>query len=441
MFIIKEVRPVKTALIIAEFNPYHNGHKYIAEKARELTGADYVAALMSGNFVQRGGPAIVDRFTRARMALNSGIDLVISYPTRYATCSAEEYAGHAMRIAHELGCFDVVFFGSECGDIDKLTECAKFLAEEPFEYQTLLRRYLKQGCSFPQARARALPRYKELLSTPNNILGIEYIKAILRGKYDLLPMTCARVGTDHASMDFSGEYASATAIRERIFKESAAVTRNPSTNSLELSKIYPESSQSGSDQLSQIPSGISEIASSMPAASYKLLVDAHQKHTLLLEDDLSFLLTSALWEAGSARELTKYLSVTDTFANAAWSLKTTCLSFSEFAMMLKNRSLTYTHVSRALLHIALRIEKDADVSDVAHILGMRKEAGPLISRMTETSQIPVIKRPARELAGLSDAQKYLFDEELRISNLYNILVGMKSGQEIQNDMSRRLITL
>ena len=179
----------------------------------------------------------------------------------------------------------------------------------------------------------------------------------------------------------------------------------------------------------------------MPAASYKLLVDAHQKHTLLLEDDLSFLLTSALWEAGSARELAKYLSVTDTFANAAWSLKTTCLSFSEFAMMLKNRSLTYTHVSRALLHIALRIEKDADVSDVAHILGMRKEAGPLISRMTETSQIPVIKRPARELAGLSDAQKYLFNEELRISNLYNILVGMKSGQEMQNDMSRRLIPL
>lgn len=397
---------MKTALIIAEFNPYHNGHKYIAEKARELTGADYVVALMSGNFVQRGGPAIVDRFTRARMALNSGIDLVIAYPTRYATCSAEEYAGHAMQIAHELGCFDVVFFGSECGDIDKLTECAKILAEEPFEYQTLLRRYLKQGCSFPQARARALPQYKELLSTPNNILGIEYIKAILRGKYDLTPMTCARVGTDHASKDFSGEYASATAIREKL---------------------------SASD--------ISEISSCMPATSYKLLVDAHQKNTLLLEDDLSFLLTSALWEAGSARELAKYLSVTDTFANAAWSLKTTCLSFSEFAMMLKNRSLTYTHVSRALLHIALRIEKDADVSDVAHILGMRKEAGPLISRMTETSQIPVIKRPARELAGLSYAQKYLFDEELRISNLYNILVGMKSGQEIQNDMSRRLITL
>lgn len=410
---------MKTALIIAEFNPYHNGHKYIAEKARELTGADYVAALMSGNFVQRGGLAIVDRFTRARMALNSGIDLVIAYPTRYATCSAEEYAGHAMRIAHELGCFDVVFFGSECGDIDKLTECAKILAEEPFEYQTLLRRYLKQGCSFPQARARALPQYKELLSTPNNILGIEYIKAILRGKYDLTPMTCARVGTDHASKDFSGEYASATAIREKLSNKSSETSESLVNGAAEFS----------------------DLSSFMPATSYKLLVDAHQKNTLLLEDDLSFLLTSALWEAGSARELTKYLSVTDTFANAAWSLKTTCLSFSEFAMMLKNRSLTYTHVSRALLHIALRIEKDAYVSDVAHILGMRKEAGSLISRMTETSQIPVIKRPARELAGLSDAQKYLFDEELRISNLYNILVGMKSGQEIQNDMSRRLITL
>ena len=101
---------MKTALIVAEFNPYHNGHKYITEKARELTHADYVIALMSGDYVQRGTPAIVDRYTRAKMALSSGIDLVIALPTRYASSSAEEYAAHALRIADSLGAHTIVIF-------------------------------------------------------------------------------------------------------------------------------------------------------------------------------------------------------------------------------------------------------------------------------------------------------------------------------------------
>ena len=401
---------MKTALIVAEFNPYHNGHKYIAEKARELTHADYVIALMSGDYVQRGAPAIVNRYVRTEMALSSGIDMVIAFPTRYATCSAEEYAANALRIAASLGCIDFLFFGSECGDIDRLTEAARFLVLEPDDYKEHLRESLKQGISFPRARALALPQFEDLLGSPNNILGIEYIKAILRGNYDIQLGTCTRIGTDHGSTAVSDGYASATALRELLYSHSDSDDRSFSASAF------------------------------IPPSSYELLQDEIENNRLVCENDLTFMLASALWEAKSSAELTKYLSVSETLANAAWSSREKCLSFTEFAMLLKNRSLTYTHVCRALLHIALKIENNP-ASDFANILGMRKKAGPLAARMSETSRIPVIMRPSRELVKLDEGARALFDEETRLSNFYNILAGQRSGLEIQNEMSRRLITV
>ena len=417
---------MKTALIVAEFNPYHNGHKYIAEKARELTHADYVIALMSGDYVQRGAPAIVDRYTRAKMALSSGIDLVIALPTRYASSSAEEYAAHALRIADSLGCVDFLFFGSECGDSKRLSEVAGILAFEPNDYKERLREHIKRGESFPKARALSLPQFEDLLSTPNNILGIEYIKAILRGNYDIQPETCRRIGADHGSSACSGAYASATSIRDVLLSD-------------------------GQGALSA-----SRLSSYIPDEAYELLKTEYDNNRLVYEDDLTVMLASALWEAQSSSELARYLSVSDTLANSAWASREKCLSFTEFAMLLKNRSLTYTHICRALLHIALRIEKTHSsdctyshikrteknpYSDFAHILGMRKEAGPLVSRMTKSSRIPVIMRPAKELIDLDGSTRSLFDEEMRLSNLYNILVSQRSGIEIQNEMSRRLITI
>ena len=404
---------MKTALIVAEFNPYHNGHKYIARKARELTGADYVIALMSGDYVQRGSPAIVDRYTRANMALSSGIDLIIAFPTRFATCSAEEYAAHALRITDSLGCVDILFFGSECGDISRLTEAARVLAFEPDYYKERLREHLKHGITFPKARALALPQFEDLLSTPNNILGIEYIKAILRGNYTIQPETCMRVGVSHDSSEPSGEYASATAIREWLYGQTFT----------------------DCDALSA-----SRISSCMPSKAYRLLNAEYENNRLVHENDLTFMLASALWEADSPDVLTKYLSVSDTLANSVWSSREKCLSFTEFAMLQKNRSLTYTHICRALLHIALRIENHS-TSDFAHILGYRKDAGPLVSRMMKSTRIPVIMRPSRELINLREDVRSFFEEETRLSNLYNILAGQRSEQEIQNEMSRRLITV
>ncbi len=423
-----EVLILKTACVIAEFNPFHNGHKYIADMAKERCGADYVVALMSGDFVQRGAPSIISRSKRTEMALACGFDAVVALPTRYATCSAEDYARHAVRMANELGCIDTLFFGSECGEIDRLTQIARILADEPEDYREHLQEYLKEGHSFPKARALALPESGDILCSPNNILGVEYIKAILRSGSDIVPATCRREGAGHAStepasatcswegaghasMELTGVFSSATAIRGHLL-------------------------ENGND-----PGGAEAVRASIPESAYSMLMEEYDHKRMLGENDLSFLLASSLWQASSSKDLMSYLGVTQQLANAAFAAKENCISFTDFAMQLKNRSLTYTHISRALLHIALKIEKDKRVSDIAHVLGFRKGAATLIARMIRTSSIPVITKPAREVAGLGVGARALFEEEIGLSNLYNVLVSQRSGEPVRNELSNRLITV
>ena len=176
---------MKIVGLITEYNPFHNGHKYHIEKAKEITGAEYVIAVMSGDFVQRGAPAVMPKHLRAEMALHGGCDMIIELPVRYATGSAEYFASGAISILDGLGCVDAICFGSECGDYASLEKIAKVLADEPDDYKLLLQNNLKAGYSFPVARQIALENYfhddklNAVIKEPNNILGIEYIKAML----------------------------------------------------------------------------------------------------------------------------------------------------------------------------------------------------------------------------------------------------------------------
>lgn len=183
------------------------------------------------------------------------------------------------------------------------------------------------------------------------------------------------------------------------------------------------------------------MRASIPECAFSMLMEEYDHKRMLGENDLSFLLASSLWQASSSKDLMSYLGVTQQLANAAFAAKENCISFSDFAMQLKNRSLTYTHISRALLHIALKIEKEKEVSDVAHVLGFRKGAATLIARMIRTSSIPVITKPAREAAGLGVGARALFEEEIGLSNLYNVLVSQRSGEPVRNELSNRLITV
>ena len=185
--------------IIAEYNPFHNGHVLQLMESKKISNSDYTICVMSGNFTQRGVPAICDKWARTQMALANGIDMVIELPTIYATASAEFFAYGGVRILNSLGIVDVLSFGSECGRIDILNEIADVLYTEPKEYVAFLKHELSKGVSYPKARESALlfylhdlRRYANVLSCSNNILGVEYLKAIKAVNSTMIPITIQR---------------------------------------------------------------------------------------------------------------------------------------------------------------------------------------------------------------------------------------------------------
>lgn len=188
----------KILAIIAEYNPFHNGHLLHLEKSKELTGAEYVICIMSGNFVQRGEPAIIDKFKRTEMALKNGIDLVIELPTVFSTSTAEVFATGAIKLIKELRIVDYISFGSEIGDIHKLNDLAELFVDEPSEFVELLQNELNTGISYPKALENATKSYfndssmGKILSTPNNTLAIEYLKAIKKQNLKITPITIKR---------------------------------------------------------------------------------------------------------------------------------------------------------------------------------------------------------------------------------------------------------
>ena len=210
--------------IIAEYNPFHQGHAYQIKKVRELTQADFILVSMSGNFVQRGAPAMFDKYTRAHAALLSGADLVLELPVSIATGSAEAFARGGVRLLHDTGIVTDLCFGSECGDLSSLERLAAFLAEEPTDYKLHLQDGLKQGLSFPAAREQAV-RFSdpslpaELLGMPNNLLGLEYLKALHLYGSSIRPFTIQREGSGYHDTDVSsGQYSSASSIRAELIR-------------------------------------------------------------------------------------------------------------------------------------------------------------------------------------------------------------------------------
>ena len=218
--------------IIAEYNPFHNGHLYHLEASKKLTGANYTVAIISGNFTQRGSTSIVDKWSKTKMALENGIDLVIELPVLYSISSAENFADGAIKILNSLGIVDYLSFGAETSDISILNNIANILYSEPEEYKKLLSIELEKGLSFPKARENALldyiksnilennksdfENYIKILSSPNNILGIEYLKALKKYNSSIKPMCISRFKAEYNSSNFSENIASATAIRELI---------------------------------------------------------------------------------------------------------------------------------------------------------------------------------------------------------------------------------
>ena len=212
---------LKVVGIVSEFNPFHNGHAHLIEQVRLAAGSEPVCivAVMSGHFVQRGEPALMPKAQRVQAAVAGGVDLVLELPTPWSLSSAEAFATGGVSLLHALCCVDTLAFGSECGEIERLTRAAD-LMETP-RFSELLRYHLDGGISFPEAQEKALyeiggERASELLRTPNNVLGLEYIKAIRRLGSTMRPFTVRRLGAEHDDLRPFGDVASAAYLRTLI---------------------------------------------------------------------------------------------------------------------------------------------------------------------------------------------------------------------------------
>ena len=434
--------------IIAEYNPFHNGHQYHVERSRVETGADYCVIVLSSNFTQRGEPAIVDKFTRARMALECGADLVLELPIACSASSAESFAQGGVSLLHQLGVVDHVCFGSECGDVGILSKFAKILLEEPKSYVEDLRSGLAAGHSYPVARNRALmdyspelAQYKDVLSSPNNILGIEYVKAILKYKSKLTPHTILRVGSNYHDRSFGSEYCSALAIREAIFSHGS------SNKHVTLPDVFTEDGPLHNGSASGLSTQISgsdfdasaSLSRQMPKKAVQILTASLRETPAMTIDDFSqMLLYKLLIEKKEGYE--RYLDVTSELSDRIRNSLGQFQSYSSFCDQLKRKNMTYTRISRSLLHVLLGMTKeDAFRNDTnshlpyARVLGFRKDAEPLLGEIKKSSSIPLVTKLADAPQLLSpDAMDFL-NRELQYGSIYESMAALKAGRRARDE--------
>lgn len=408
---------MKTAGIIAEYDPFHNGHQYHIEETKRRTGAERVVVVMSGDFVQRGAPAIADKYLRAETALTAGADLVIELPVRYAAGSAEYFAAGAVSLLESLGVVDVLSFGSECGDVGTLQSAAEILAYESVPYQTALRDCLRQGLSFPAARAEALAAcgypdsVLKALENPNDILGIEYCKSLQKLGSHIQPAAIPRAGSGYHDRTLDGMYSSASALRHALRTD-----------------------------------GIRSIADQIPPEAFRLLSDYLDTYGMIGIDDYSLLLRYRLM-LESPGSVQRYLDVSEDLANRIFARLNEFAGFRQFTKLLQSRELTRARISRSLLHILLGIEqyrlsdKADENTPYARILGFQRESKNLLTAIKKEGKIPLISKLADRTTLLSGRALAMLDEDIWCANLYASVLAQKTGRPFVHEASRKIIVV
>ena len=350
--------------IVAEYNPFHNGHLHHIKQSKELSNSDAVVCVISGNFVQRGNPSLVDKWTKAKMALTNGADLVIELPTIYSVSSAENFAEGAIKLLNSLNIVNTISFGSECGEIEILDNIASILYNEPSEYVTMLNHELQLGTSFPKAREKALllylndiRRYANILSAPNNILGIEYLKAIKKYKLPLFPMTIKRE------------------------KELTSTMTNSST----VRKYVAENK-------------FDNIKSAVPANIRPIIQDKIEKGEIL--PDLQMFEKEILYQLRkmSTEEIARIPDVNEGLENTIKSAANSCNNLYDLISLVKSKRYTLTRIQRILTYVLLNITKE-DMENARklkqpyiRVLGFTSRGEELLSQICSDpkSKLPVI---------------------------------------------------
>ena len=416
---------MKIVGIIAEYNPFHNGHAYQIKQAKALSHADYAVIVMSGNFTQRGVPALLNKFDRTTMALKNGADFVFELPTLWATASAESFAAASVALLNALGCIDTICFGCETPNLPLMSEIAQILIEEPESYAKHLSLSLKKGISFPAARANAAASYlleqtntikkedlAELFSSPNNILALEYLKAIKKQNSSIKPIPVLRQGSGYHDTGFGRQFCSASALRNHLLQQT------PDKNTIS-DYVLPETLE------------------------YFFAPDTH----FLTEQDFSQILYYKLLSEKSVG-YADYADSSTELSNKISNALNDFTDYKNFCERLKSKEITYTRISRLLLHILLNLKKSDDKNGkelgyipYLRLLGFRKEAACLFHEIDRHTSLPILARTAKDAALLSGTASEMFYQDVFASDLYYGVLAQKSGIAQKNEFQRKLITI
>ncbi len=447
---------MKITGIIAEYNPFHNGHLYQIEQVKK-NGADYVVIIMSGNFLQRGTPAILDKWTRTQMALSAGADLVVELPAVFSTASAQYFARGGVSILDKLGCIDTISFGCESDNIDTIRELSSILWKEPDCYKEKLQLYLKEGNSFPKARESALASYLDntsvafssseaaaFASSPNNILALEYCIALLERSSTMNIVPIKREGSGYHETKLESEvFPSATAIRKILENNIAdtAISTNPY-----IAKHGDSPTTKYKDDFTEISYSALPLLNSYVPEVVAPLITTHSSK-FVWQNDFSLLLKYKLLSQGNA-SLEGYADVSKELSDKIHKNLRYYQNYNQFCELLKSKELTYSRINRALTHILLDITQDMyddvkanDYASYARILGFRKDAKPLLSEIGKHTSIPLISKLADTSDILDDKAMRYLEHDIFCSHVYESVVAHKLSTDSKNEFQRQLIII
>lgn len=373
--------------IIAEYNPFHEGHAYQIQKAKEQCGAEFAVVVMNGDFVQRGEPAIFDKYTRTKQALLGGADLIFELPVRFGLSSAGDFAMGGVLALNALPFVTHLCFGTETGDLTPLLQAATFLCDEPDSYRTRVKHFVKQGILYPKARSLALAAESglptETWDSPNNILGLEYCVALQKLHSKIKPFTIRREGQGYHDNDTPAlsDFPSATFLREKIRK-------------------------------------------------------AGEKENLSLSDFSSLIGYSLL----TAKDLCRIKDITPDLSDRIRNELPKYREINEFVKTIKNPSLTTGRIKRSFFQCLFDIEKEEPVMPYLRVLGMKKEASSLLSQK-ENASCQILTKLAFDVPKMDDTAKKLFAKDLLASDLYRQVFCHKYNQTLPNEYQHSPIVL
>ena len=404
--------------IIAEYNPFHNGHLYHLEKSKKETGCTYTVAIISGNFTQRGSTSLVDKWSKAETAIKCGIDLVIELPVLYAVSSAENFAEGAIKILDSLKVVDYVSFGSETDSIELLDKCADILYNEPKEYKSLLSHELQKGISYPKARENALmiylnniKKFSNTLSSPNNILGIEYLKALKKFKSNIKPISIPRYEVGYNDLGYTGNFASSTAIRNMIKNNGFQILQNL-----------------------------------MPDCSYSNLIQNIKNGHVI--PDISVFEKEIIYTLRKM-DISQIAQLPDVSEGLEFAIKNTansCNSITEFLNIIKCKRYTSTRLQRILLYTLLDITKkdmiiSRKIQPYVRVLGLNNRGKFLISEIAKANpKLEIITSVKRFSDNNSNKNlKIMLDKDIWATNVYTI--GYEHDSWNNLDFTKKIISL